>query len=99
MVSSNYSNSNYNSNYLDISRELLKLWGMKIKVPLIVIDTSGTAPKGQEKKRGGGLEKWEIACTTPIDCVFEVGQNTEKGPGNLRRLAVTPMKDHQLTLV
>ena len=31
----------------------------------------------------------------------EIGQDTEKSPGNLRRLAViqTPMKDHQETLV
>ena len=30
-----------------------------------------------------------------------VGQNTEKGPGDLRRLALpqTPLKDHQLTLM
>ena len=30
-----------------------------------------------------------------------IGQNTEKTPGDLRRLAITqtPVKDHQLTLV
>ena len=33
--------------------------------------------------------------------IIEIGQNTEKSPGDLRRLAVTktPVKDHQLTLV
>ena len=33
--------------------------------------------------------------------IVEVGQNTEKSPGDLRRLAViqTPVKDHQLTFV
>ena len=33
--------------------------------------------------------------------IVKVGQNTEKSPGNLRKLAVTqtPVKKHQLTLV
>ena len=34
-------------------------------------------------------------------CFIEIGQNTEKIPGDLRRFAVTqtPEKDHLLTLV
>ena len=34
-------------------------------------------------------------------CIFEIGQNTEKSPGDLRGLAVskTPVKNNQLTLV
>ena len=37
----------------------------------------------------------------PNDSIIEDGQNTEKGPGDLRRLAVTqtPVKSHQLTLM
>ena len=37
----------------------------------------------------------------PNYCIIKIGQNTEKRPGNLRRIAVirTPVKDHQLTLV
>ena len=33
--------------------------------------------------------------------IHDIGHNTEKSPGDLRRLAVTqtPMKDHQLTLM
>ena len=33
--------------------------------------------------------------------ISEIGQNTEKSPGNLRRLAVTqtPVRNHRLTLV
>ena len=33
--------------------------------------------------------------------IIENSQNTEKSPGDLRRLAVihTPVKDHQLTLM
>ena len=32
--------------------------------------------------------------------IIEIGQNTEKSPGNLKRLAVTqtPVTDHQLVL-
>ena len=35
----------------------------------------------------------------PNDGIVKVGQNTEKSPGDLRRLEVTqiPVKDHQLT--
>ena len=34
-------------------------------------------------------------------CIIEIGQNTEKSPGDLRRLAITqtPVKDHLLTLI
>ena len=34
-------------------------------------------------------------------CMVEISQNTEKGPGDMRRIAVTqsPVKDNQLTLV
>ena len=37
----------------------------------------------------------------PNDSIIEDGQNTEKSPGDLRRLAVTqsPVKDNQLTLL
>ena len=37
----------------------------------------------------------------PNFCVIEIGQNTEKSPGDLRKVAVaqTPVKDHQLTLM
>ena len=33
--------------------------------------------------------------------IIEIGQNTEKSPGELKRLTViqTPVKDHQLTLM
>ena len=36
----------------------------------------------------------------PNYSIIEIGQNTEKSPGDLKRLSVTqtPVKDHQLTL-
>ena len=72
--------------YLDLTRGLKKLWNMKVKFIPIVIGTLGTNTKGLLK----GLEDLEI---------IEIGQNTEKSPGDLRRLAVTSIKDHQLTLM
>ena len=35
--------------YLDLTRELKKLWNMKVKVVPIVIGALGTVPKGLEK--------------------------------------------------
>ena len=37
----------------------------------------------------------------PNNSIVENGQNTEKSPGDLRRLAVTQtsVRDHQLTLI
>ena len=37
----------------------------------------------------------------PNNCITEIGQNTEKSPGDLRRLAVPQalVKDHQLMLM
>ena len=56
----------------------------------IVIGAFGTITKGLLK----GLEDLKVGIT-------ENGQNTEKSPGDLRRLAVTqtPVKNHQLILM
>ena len=47
------------------------------------------------------LGSWRTSGDNPNYYIVEIGQNTEKSPGDLRRLAVsqTPMKNHQLTLV
>ena len=52
-----------------------------------MIDT-GTGGLGNNRT-GGGCPNYSI---------FEIGQNTEKSPGDLRRLAVTqtPVKVHRL---
>ena len=74
--------------YLDLAREMKKLWNMKMTIIPIVIGAFGTVIKGLLK----GLEDYYI---------IENGQNTEKSPGDLRRIAVTqtPVKDRQLTLM
>ena len=62
-----------------------------------MIGTFGTVTKGLLK----GLEDLESGGRVETNSIIEIGQNTEKSPGDLRRLAVTqsPVKDHQLTLM
>ena len=69
----------------------------EVTIVLIVIDAFGTVTKGllkwlEDLEVGGRVE------TVQTTAIVENGQNTEKSPGNLRRLAIiqTPMKDHQL---
>ena len=82
--------------YLDRAGELKKQWNMKVTIILILIGAIGTVTKGLIK----GLEDLEKNRTSgdhPNYYTIEIGQNTEKSPGDLRRLAVTqtPMKDSQ----
>ena len=82
--------------YLDLARELKKLWNMKVTIVPIVIGAFGTITKGLLK----GLEDLEVGGRVD-DSIAENGQNPETSPGDLRRLAVTqtPVKNHQLTLM
>ena len=85
--------------YLDLARESKKLWNMKMTIIPIAIGAFGTVTKGLLK----GLEDLEVAAEwrPSNNNIIEDGQNTEKSPGDLRRLTVTqsPMKDHKLTLM
>ena len=51
-------------------------------------------------KGTGGLGGRRMSGHHPNYYIIEIGQNTEKSPGDLRELAVTqnPVKDHQLKL-
>ena len=70
---------------------------MKVTVIPIILGALGTVPKGLERR----LEELQIGGDYPDYIFVKVGQNTEKSPGDQKRLAVTqtPAKDHQLTLV
>ena len=59
----------------------------------------GTVTKGLIKGTGG-LGNKRTNGDHQNYCIIEIGQNTEKSPGNLRRLVVaqTSVKDHKLTL-
>ena len=69
---------------------------MKVTIIPIVIGAFCTVTKGLLK----GLEDLEVG-DHPNNRTIEDGDNTEKSPWYLRRLAVThsPVKDHQLTLM
>ena len=69
---------------------------MKVTIIPIVICAFCTVTKGQLK----GLEDYEFGGRVE-NIQIENGQNTEKSPGDLWRLAVTqtPVKYHQLTLM
>ena len=85
--------------YLDLSRELKKLWDMKVTIIPIVIGALssyqmiGTMTGGLGNNGTGG------DCTNYSIVAF--GLNTEKSPADLRRLAVTQtlVENHQLTLM
>ena len=73
-------------------------WGLTV-IP-IVTGTLGTITKGFVKGIGGIKNQRKIQ-NHPNYSIFEIGQNTGKHPGDLRRLAVIQIlaKYHPLTLV
>ena len=96
----NLKESEKKDTYLDLARELKKLWNMKVTIVPIVIGALGTITKGLLK----GLKDLEVGGrveTIQTTALLRNGQNPETSPGDLRRLAVTqtPMKNHQLTLM
>ena len=95
----NLKESEKKDKYLDLARELKKLWNMKVTIVPIVIGALGTITKGLLK----GMEDLEVGGRVdyPNDGIVKNGQNPETSPGNLRRLAVTqtPVKNYQLTLM
>ena len=68
--------------YLDPTKELKKLWNMKVTIIPIVIDA---LTEGFVQGLGNKTTCWDH----PNYGIVETGQNTEKSPGDLRRLAVT----------
>ena len=74
---------------------------MKVTFIPIVIGVLGTVTKRLVGKGTGGFGKNRTSGDHPNYGISEIGQNTEKSPGDMRRLAVTqtPLKDHQLTLM
>ena len=70
--------------YLDLARELEKLWNIKVTVIPIVIGVLGTVTEGLVQ----GLENLEIRGRVETSIV-EFGQNTKKSSDDLRRFAVT----------
>ena len=85
--------------YLDLAKRLKKLWNMKVTVIPIVIGALITVTNGLAQ----GLEDLKMRTTRnhTNNCFIKIGQNTDKSPGDLRRLVVTqtPVKNYRLTLM
>ena len=73
---------------------------MKVTIVPIVIGAFGTITKWLLKGLEG-LGSWQTGRDYPNDSIAKNGQKTEKGPDDLRIIAVTqiPVKNHQLTLM
>ena len=87
--------------YFDLAREL-KNWKMLVTVIPIVVGVLGTENELQRiRKRIGRVgNRWKNGDHSD-DSLGEISQNTEKIPGDLRKLVVAqiPMKDDQFKLV
>ena len=84
--------------YLDLARELKKLWNVKVTVIPIVIGAFGTVIKRLIK----GLEvEMSASEDHPKDSIVKIGQYTMKNPGDLRGPVdtQTPVENRQLMLV
>ena len=73
--------------YLDLDRELKKLWNMKVTIIPIVIDAFGSHQR--INKGTGGFGGWRMSGNHPIYSIIENSRNTEKSPGDLSRLEET----------
>ena len=84
--------------YLDLARELRKLWNMSVTMVPIVIGALGSQRLGKGAWRVGNQRMNQDSLNYSI---VEIDQNTEKSPGDLRRLTVTQTsaKGYQLTLM
>ncbi len=73
---------------------------MKVTMIPIVREVLGTVTKRLVQGLGG-LGNKKTKRDHPNYCIIKIGQNNEKSPEDLRKLAVTqtPVKDHQLTLM
>ena len=71
--------------YLDLARELKKLRNIKVTITPIVINAFGIVRLENKRTSGDHLNN-----------ITDIGQNTEKRPGDLRRFAViqTSVNDH-----
>ena len=61
-----------NDKYLDLDRELKKLWSVQVTIILIVIGAFGTVTKGLTKGTGG-LGSWRTSGDHPNYSIIENG--------------------------
>ena len=82
--------------YLDLTRELKKLWNLNVTVIPIVICALGSHQRIDTG--AGGLGNKSTSGDHPYYRFIKIGQKTKKRPGDLRRLGVTqnPVRNHRL---
>ena len=86
--------------YLDLTWERTKLWNLRgIVIPIVTVMLEMVSKRLRRETKD--IVNQRKNQDYPNYRIGEFSQNTEKCPGDLRRLAVTqtPVKDHQLTLV
>ena len=97
----NLKESEKKDKYLDLARELKKLWNMKVTIMPIVIGALGTIPKGLLK----GLEDLEIVGrvetiqTTALLRMARILRRILETWGDLLSLKLQWKTNHQLTLM
>ena len=69
---------------------------MKVTIIPIVIGALGAL---RIIKKPGGFKSWRPSGNHPNNSTNEDGLNTEKNPGDMRRLAQSLVKDNQLMLM
>ena len=91
----NLKESEKKDKYLDLARELKKLWNMKVTIVPIVIGALGTITNRLLK----GLEDLEVGGR--VETIQTTALLRTANPGDLRRLAIaqTPVENHQLTMM
>ena len=77
--------------YFDLARELIKLWNMRMTVIPVIIGVLG-----RFWKEAGRIGNRTTNQGNPNCSIVKNGRNTEKSPGDRRKLAIThtPVKDH-----
>ena len=85
---------------LRFNERAIKRWIMMVTVMLIVVCTVVLVPQMFGKKYevvGNQRKNWDH----PDQIIVKIGNNIEKSPGDLTKLAIsqTPVKDYQLTSV
>ena len=63
--------------YVDLAREMKKLWNMKVTIIPIVIGAHGTVTKGLVGTRTGGVGNNRTSGDHPNCNIVEIGQDTE----------------------
>ena len=71
--------------YVDLTRELKKLWNLKVAFIPIIIGALDTVTKGLIKGQNGRLENKTTSGDHLNYCITEITQDAKKSSGDMRR--------------